>query len=198
MIPTNEELTVLSGGMHSAKFEMSMYGIMSRLGERSIPIGIAGVVGLAIITFGDANLASHVLSKHIPVATMTFGVVISGFTATQRSMMLGMRASRVLHFAATTGYYRAVNVYLTEGILAGLLVAAVSFVAVLLEGICDTYWHGWTGIWSGSVIWTIGVLVRNEVLMYRLFKRFLEEQKSSRQPPTMIRRGPDPTGKSPD
>ena len=107
---------------------------------------------------------------------MAIGLIVAGFTATQRNMLLSMSGSRVLRFAATTGYYKDVLHYLSECIYAGLFATFLSLIGIFLED-CGVWQSVWLGALVGSILLIICILVRNEVLMNRIFTRFMEEQK---------------------
>ena len=107
---------------------------------------------------------------------MTLGVVVAGFTATQRNMLLGMGGTKVLHYAATTGYYKDVLDYLAHCIYAALFVTVVSVPGMFLDG-SSWGWSLWLALWVGSVFLVIGLMVRNEWLMSRIFTHFMKEQK---------------------
>ena len=106
---------------------------------------------------------------------MALGLIVAGFTATQRNMLLSMSGSRVLRFAASTGYYKDILNYLTGCVYAGLSVTVLSLIGIFLED-CGVWQSVWMAIWVGSIVLIICVLVRNELLMNRIFTRFMEGQ----------------------
>ena len=106
---------------------------------------------------------------------MTFGIVVSGFVATQRNMLLSMNGAQVLRFAARTGFYQDVLAYLMDCIQAGLIVTAVSLAGVFLHD----YSHlsvAWLPLLAGGITLVVCLVFRNERLMGRIVHRFLEEQ----------------------
>ncbi len=130
---------------------------------------------LATLAAGTlACFASEIESfpRTLAAGSMTLGVVVAGFTATQRNMLLGMGGARVLRFAVKTGYYKNVLRYLGECVYVGLIVTVVSAVCVLVS------WYTWLklGLWGGSVVLVLALIARNEWLMFLIIKRFMEEQ----------------------
>ena len=114
----------------------------------------------------------------IPAATMTFGVVVSGFAATQRNMLLTMHGSEVLAFAARTGYYRDILAYFMDGIRAGLLVTSISLFGFFT--IIESFlWYIWLPCVVGGASLVVGVIARNEILVGRLVHHYLREQEVS-------------------
>ena len=116
----------------------------------------------------------------LPAATMTFGIVVSGFVATQRNMLLTMSGTEVLRFAVRTGYHQDVIAYLVDCIRAGLLVTAISL-AGLFIGTNTLLWAIWLSAMSGGVVLVICLMIRNEALVTRMIHRFLEENNSPAQ-----------------
>ena len=86
-----------------------------------VAILVAAVSLLAVTQCGPGTLPIA-----LPAATMTFGVVVSGFVATQRNMLLTMSGAEVLRFAVERGYHNDVISYLMDCIRAGLLIIAIS------------------------------------------------------------------------
>ena len=110
----------------------------------------------------------------VPGATMTLGIVVSGFVAAQRNMLLPMVGSRVLRFAVRTGYYKDIVTYLMDCILAGLLLTGFSLAAFFL-GDCSLLWQIWfTGL-GGLVALVVFLIVRNEILMGRVIRQYLAD-----------------------
>ena len=93
---------------------------MSARFERYFPFFLAVVVGISagIATFGFGIVPD---SKAVPAATMTFGIVVAGFTATQRNMLLGMRGASILRFLSRTGFYIGVLDNLMQCVYSALL-----------------------------------------------------------------------------
>lgn len=112
----------------------------------------------------------------IPVASMTFGIIVAGFTATQRNMLLTMSGSRVLRFLTTTRYYNDVILYFMQCIYAGLFLTLLS-VGGLFLGDNELFWSLWLSGLVFAITSVLGLVLRNEIVAVRLVKRFIEEQK---------------------
>ena len=114
----------------------------------------------------------------VPVAMMTFGIVVSGFVATQRNMLLTMGGASVLRFVANTGYYEDIVDYLRQCIFSGLFVALWSTLGFFL-GSDRMLWSIWLSVQTGAVVLVLALLFRNELIVVRLVKRFIEQYKGS-------------------
>ena len=148
----------------------------SAASEKILPVLIAVLAALAA-----AAIAYICKIKPLPTAfsagTMTFGIVVAGFAATQRNMLLGMRGSSVLKFAVNTGFHNSVLQYLMHCVYAGLIVSAVSVIGFFINGNGNSLlWLAWFAILVGSIVLVIGLILRNELLMVRIVKRFMEDQ----------------------
>ena len=142
--------------------------------QRLWPLLAAAVV-IGVTAFAIARCELGPFPIALPAATMTFGIVASGFVATQRNMLLGMRGAEVLRFAAKTGFYEDVLAYLMDCIQAGLVVTALSLAGIFLS----TYSHlsvVWLPLLAGGITLVVCLVFRNERLMGRIVHRFLEEQ----------------------
>jgi len=121
-----------------------------------------------------------VLSAVVFASTMTLGFVVAGFMATHRNMLLSMQGTTVIAFATRTGYGRDVLTYLGQSIWGGLVLTAVSAMHLLLPA-------GWGqkvlfAFWIAALVMVFASLMRNEVLMARIFARWMEDQKPSGSP----------------
>ena len=133
----------------------------------AVPVALFAWVCTAGLDLDDPPMA-------VPGATMTLGIVVSGFVATQRNMLLPMVGSRVLRFAVTTGYYKDIVSYLMDCILAGLLLTGFSLAAFFL-GDRALIWQIWfTGL-AGLVALVVFLVFRNELLMGRVIRHYLAE-----------------------
>ena len=74
------------------------------------------------------------LPRTVPVATMTVGIVVSSFTATQRNMLLGMNTSIVLRRAARANYLEHIFDYLKQTIWFGMATTVVSVIGLFVDG----------------------------------------------------------------
>lgn len=148
--------------------------LMSSRVERLAPVALAAVgAGVALVV--DLVWEHEPFSRHVATGAMALGLIVAGFTATQRNMLLSMSGSRVLRFAASTGYYKDILNYLTGCVYAGLSVTVLSLIGIFLED-CGVWQSVWMATWVGSIVLIICVLVRNELLMNRIFTRFMEGQ----------------------
>ena len=150
---------------------------MPAIVERYLPFLLATVVAVSVafvvIGFGEIRHSSA-----LPAATMTFGIVVAGFTATQRNMLLGMRNSSVLRFLSRTGYYIEVLYYLMQCVYSALLVSAISVVGFFVG--CNALpWRMWIVTISFAVALVLIMIWRNEILMARIIRRFLEEPENT-------------------
>jgi len=145
---------------------------MSRRGERLWPLVLAGGTGVL------AGVYLNEIPGLDPAATMALGLIVAGFTATQRNMLLSMSGSQVLRFAATSGYAKDILSYLADCVYAGLFATFISLIGIFLgdHGIWQSLW---LAFWVGSLLLMILILVRNEWLMHRVFTRFMDEQGKS-------------------
>ena len=107
--------------------------------------------------------------------TLTFGVVVAGFAATQRSMLLGMIGSEVMKFAVNEGFHEDILRYLMDSIYAGIVLAGVSVLGILIFD-CSTMWKIWSVSASCLVTLILSFMVRNEMIMSAFLKKFLDEQ----------------------
>lgn len=137
-------------------------------------------IGAFLIAFVAAYFSDLIepFTKPLAASTLTFGMVVAGFTATQRNMLLGMGGSRVIEFAVKTNNHRHILNYNWQCVAGGLSVVAVSFIYLLLP--CppertDIVWKGWLALWTGSITLTLLALLRNEWIMRRIVMRWLEE-----------------------
>ena len=136
------------------------------------------VAALVAVVAGGLLAAKNTLAfpKSLAVGTMTLGFVVAGLTATQRNMLLGMGGTDVLKFAAKTGYYKDILNYLKRCLYAGLIIVFVSLLRLFLSE-SNSFLALWLGIWTGSIVLVLALIAQNECLMFRIVKRFMEEQK---------------------
>ena len=148
--------------------------------ERFYPMAIAVIAaGCATLVVFQCDVSG--VSKALPAGTMTFGIVVAGFSATQRNMLLAMRGASVLRFMLRTGYHQDVLEYLMHCVYAALLVSGVSIVGFFL-GNSSLGWELWLisiAFPGGLVALVLALVLRNEILMVRIVKRFLEDPGSS-------------------
>ena len=141
--------------------------------QRRWPFALAVFAGAAAGVF-VWQFGVHSLSIAVPAATLTFGIVVAGFVATQRNMLLAMGGSEIIRFALRTGYHKDILAYLADCIGAGLAVTAISIPGLLL-GESVLAWAIWLCIQGGAVTLVVCLMARNELLMFRIIKRLWEE-----------------------
>ena len=146
--------------------------------ERYWPFAVAVVV-TTLVGIGVWQFRVKPLPVSVPAATMTFGIVVSGFVATQRNMLLTMGGANVLRYAVRTGFYKDVLAYLAECIGTGLLVTGISITGFFLDR-SILGWSIWLSLLSGAASLVVCLMVRNEILVFRMIQRFLEESQISR------------------
>ena len=116
------------------------------------------------------------ISNALSASTLTFGIVVSGFAATQRNMLLSLADSEVLSYAAETGHDQDILDYLKDAIYAGLGITMASVIGFCVQDyklLCDI----WTGVLVFFIVLIILVLHRNERLMRLIMNRFMSEQR---------------------
>ena len=141
--------------------------------ERRMPYILATLSGIAagiVVWLFD----QPELPRTVPVATMTVGIVVSSFTATQRNMLLGMNTSVVLRRASRANYLEHIFDYLKQTIWFGMATTVVSVIGLFVDGQGTL-----ASIWLVSVVVTIILIVvstiRNERIMFSIVKRFMDE-----------------------
>ena len=146
---------------------------MSIKTERLLPFLPATIAAAAaaIVVF---NCEIGALSKSLPAGTLTFGIVVTGFAATQRNMLLGMRGSTVLRIALRSGYHHDILAYLMHCVYAGLFVSAMSVIGFFLGSI-SLLWNLWLVVLAFATVLVLALILRNEILMVRVVKRFMED-----------------------
>ena len=150
---------------------------MTAMVERRFPFLLAAIVAasVAVVVFGFGKAPS---SKAIPAATMTFGIVVAGFTATQRNMLLGMQGSSVMRFLSRTEYSSDVLDYLMHCIYSALLVSIISLVGIFLPD-CGPLWGLWIVSVTFTVVLVLALMWRNELMMSRIIRHFLKDPDNS-------------------
>ena len=141
--------------------------------ERFGPIVIAVVIsitGFVVLNLLDFCAAPQAL----PASALTFGVVVAGFSATQRNMLLGMGGSRIIRFLVRNGLQNRALGYFMECVCAGLATTTVAVAGFFLgaPGIHHTIW---LAIIIGLIVWVVGVIARNEIAMRVISKRYIDE-----------------------
>lgn len=151
----------------SGKFERRFSGLIALL---------AVVASLVVVWLCDIDA----LPKSLAAGTMTFGIVVAGFAATQRNMLLGMGGSKVLRFAVRTRFHHDILAYLMHCVYVGLAVALVSVIGFFLNEDASfgpfSLWELWLVVLVGLIVWVLALMFRNEIMMRQIVERFVEEQ----------------------
>ncbi len=116
----------------------------------------------------------------IPLSTLSFGMIVTGFAGTQRNMLLGMNGSEILRYLATSKYYKDVMTYLMQSVYSGIWVSLVSVLGMFVEmnGLFEEVWFA---VLAGSISLVICVVFRNERVMANIIRQFLKSQGDRRQ-----------------
>ena len=146
--------------------------------QRMWPVALAACLG-GITLYITFVLNICCLSASLPISAMTLGIVVTGFIATQRNMLLTMSRAEVLRFAVRTKYDGDIMDYFNDGIRAGLLVTAVSVVGLFLHSGSIVY-QVWLACFVFSVSLVVGLIIRNERLVSLLVLRYLRDTHGSR------------------
>ena len=145
--------------------------------ERRLPYFLgffSGIVAAVVVCL----FQQPELPRAVPAATMTAGIVVSSFTATQRNMLLGMNASIVLRRLAASNYHFHVMDYLKQTIWFGMATTTVSLIGLFIDG--NSYL---ASIWLVALVFTVVAIIvstiRNEHMIFLIVKKFLNEQKAN-------------------
>ena len=132
---------------------------------------VGALIAAGILFFGDFGKPPHMAS----VGTLTFGMVIAGFAATQRNMLLGMIGSEVMKFAVDRGFHNDILSYLMDSVYAGIVMSGFSIIGILIFD-CSLLWEIWIIGATFLIVLILAFMIRNEMMMARILTRFLEEQ----------------------
>lgn len=148
-----------------------------RAWERYKPHITALAVGGVALAFGTSIPR---FPGAIATAGLTFGIVVAGFTATQRTMLFGIsaRQSLIMQYLIKTERYDDILSFLKQGILSGLVMCVVSVAFFFLNCLLQETalaWMIWIGVWSGSMTFVLICLLRNEQLMFIIVRQFMRD-----------------------
>ena len=145
--------------------------MISRKVEIWWPCAAAGVSAAAVALWADEIPA---IPDLLAAGTITLGVVVAGFTATQRNMLLSITGTRVMRLAVEAGYDKDVIDCLRHCVWASLLLVAISVVRFFVD---DCAWQEgwgrvvWLPVWSGAFVLVLALMVRNERMMFLVVSR---------------------------
>ena len=174
--------------------------------ETHFPSAVSlGTVGIASICV--RNLPS--VPEPLATATLTLGVVVAGFTATQRNMLVGMKGLPLCRTIARTGHDADLTLYLKQCLWSCVALILVSGTRFFLDDLPCVFTPIWTIVWFGTFAFVITSTCRNERFMFRIIGNFLSSHRDLPPPSTLTPSGnnpPDPNagglqvaeGKGPD
>ena len=127
----------------------------------------------------------------LATATITLGVVVAGFTATQRNMLVGMKGLPLFQTLATSGHHQDLILYLKQCVWSSIALVVISVTRFFLNDASLAVVQIWEVIWIGTFAFVIASSIRNERLIFKIIGKFLESQ---REPPNEepIRNSPNP------
>ena len=142
--------------------------------EKYGPIAFAVLGGVCSLTLALLAGMSSIPTAMI-ATTMTFGIVMAGFSATQRNMLFSLRGSRVIRHAIEINQINRVLSYLAVNPFVGLGLTLYSFLGFLTvdEPIAVRVW---VTVLGALVFFALACLTRNEIVMYLILKRYMEEK----------------------
>lgn len=134
----------------------------------------------AIIGCVAALAAAWILGMSaVPIAMIataaTIGIVMAGFSATQRNMLFSMRGTRVILRAIKINQMDRVLSYMSKNPYIGIVLTLYSFVGFFI-GNNQIVVVAWTAGLGGLVCFALACLARNEAVMSLIVKRYLEER----------------------
>lgn len=142
--------------------------------ERYHPVAWGIVAGL-VATIALWFLGSPKLSRSIPAATMTLGIIFASFAATQRNMLVGMNFPRRLRRTLDAGYLKDILAYFQQAILLGIILAFISMIGLFIvnKQPLGSIWM----VVMVAIVTTIGVaMFRNERLMFMVVSQVVKAQ----------------------
>ena len=115
-------------------------------------------------------------SLMVPIlaSSMTFGIVLAGFSATQRNMLFTMRNSQVIKRLKKIDHMETVLAYLSRTSYVGIIIVLFSFLGFFVTDYAHVA-RVWIALLGGSISCAIAYLARNERVMELVLKRFMEE-----------------------
>ena len=145
---------------------------MSARIEQCLPFLVATI---AAVVAACVVFVCELSALPVPVAagTMTFGVVVAGFSATQRNVLMGTTGSRVMRLLVSSQYHEDIIRYFKHSVYGGLGVTFVSLLGFFL-GDNATAWRLWLTVLTFCVVLVITLIFRNEILVLRVVKHLME------------------------
>ena len=128
----------------------------------------------------------------------TFGVVLAGFSATQRNMLFPIRISRVIRRAIQINQMDRILSYLSRSSYIGIVITLYSFIGFFV-GDHFLVVRAWMAVLIALVFFALACLARNEMVMSLIMKRYMEEHPEQASPypqtiPAGTAHSPSPKG----
>ena len=153
-----------------------MLGFIEQFGPFFFGVAVGAVSAVASLKWGINTIPTA-----LPAGAMTFGIVVAGFTATQRNMLLTMGASRTLRFMTKNHLDYRVLGYFMHCIYAGLVVSGIAAIGFFLN--CVSPYHIiWFSCLLGGIAVVLALIGRNELVMRIMVRRFLTESTQANNP----------------
>ena len=132
---------------------------------------LAGVCAGVLVAILAGEHAAK-LAVGLSAVGTALGVIVAGFTATQRSMLLVMVGSKILRHLARARYDEDALSYLGQTIYLGVVVSVLSVSGIFLP----SHHSVWLGCFVGVASAMFLTLLRNEMIMGIVIGRFLKDQ----------------------
>lgn len=142
---------------------------------------ISAIVG-GVLTLVVAWLIGVTTAPAPLIATAaTFGVVLAGFSATQRNTLFPIRSSRVIRRAIQINQMDRILSYLSKGSYVGIVITLYSFTGFFI-GEHFLVVRAWIAVLIALVFFALACLARNEMVMSLIMKRYMEEHPEQASP----------------
>lgn len=133
---------------------------------------IVGAVSTLVVTWliGVTTVPAPLIAT-----AATFGVVLAGFSATQRNMLFPIRSSRVIRRAIEINQMDRILSYLSRSSYVGIVITLYSFIGFFI-GEHFLVVRAWMAVLIALVLFALACLARNEAVMSLIVKRYMEER----------------------
>lgn len=149
--------------------------MMIDLAEKYGPTAFAIIGGSLSFVATLLIETSTVSANLIATTTMTFGIVLAGFSGTQRNMLISIRRTRVIDRAIDINQIERVLSYLTKSSYVGLVLALYSFAGFFIDDHLVVL-RAWIAGLGALVFFAIAHLARNEIIMSLILKRIMAKR----------------------
>lgn len=106
---------------------------------------------------------------------MTFGIVMAGFSATQRNMLFSMRGSRVIRRANKNNQMVRVWFYMAYNTFVGIAITLYSFLG-FFSGTNLIFNSVWITVLGALVFLALGFLLSSEIILWRVLRQHLDKR----------------------